>query len=139
MQSDRMNQYDQFSLDYHWLYSDNVLAGKSFLNQLSDLLDSIPSNSKLLSCSCGIGVLPIVLAQHGFSVVGTDSSSGMIAQARERAKSAETEVPFSIATWQELPKLFEQKFDVAFCLGNSIAHCSDRQEMISSLQVSMRF
>jgi hypothetical protein len=26
-----MNQYDQFSLDYHWLLSDNVLSGKPFI------------------------------------------------------------------------------------------------------------
>ena len=134
MESDKMNQYDQFSLDYHWLYSDSVLAGKSVLAQLGNLLDSIPPDSKLLDCSCGIGTQSIVLAQHGFSVVGTDSSPGMIAQARERAKSAGMKIPFSIATWQELPKTFEQKLDVAFCLGNSIGHCKDKQEIISSFQ-----
>jgi hypothetical protein len=43
-------------------------------------------------------------------------------------------VPFTVSTWQGLPQVFDQKFDVAFCLGNSIGHCNGRQEMISSFQ-----
>jgi 2-polyprenyl-3-methyl-5-hydroxy-6-metoxy-1,4-benzoquinol methylase len=134
MESRKMNQYNQFSLDYHWLYSDNVLSGKPFLKQFGNLLDSMASNSRLLDCSCGIGVHAVALAHRGFSVWGTDSSPEMIAQARERSNSVGTKVPFTVSTWQELPQVFDQKFDVAFCLGNSIGHCNGRQEMISSFQ-----
>ena len=61
-----MQQYDQFSSDYHWLYSDEVLAGKHF--QFNDLLKSIPQNSMILDCSCGIGQNTIALAEKGFRV-----------------------------------------------------------------------
>ena len=134
MESGSMNQYDQFSLDYHWLYSDNVLAGEPFLEQFANLLDSIPPNSRLLDCSCGIGVHAFALARRGFSVSGADSSPGMIARAQERSEDPGTKVPFIVSTWQELPRAFDQEFDVAFCLGNSIGHCNGRQEMMSSFQ-----
>jgi hypothetical protein len=70
MESRKMNQYDQFSLDYHWLYSDNVLSGKPFLEQFGNLLDSMPSDSRLFDCSCGIGVHVVALAQRVFFVWG---------------------------------------------------------------------
>jgi 2-polyprenyl-3-methyl-5-hydroxy-6-metoxy-1,4-benzoquinol methylase len=129
-----MNQYDQFTLDYHWLYSDHVLAGTSFVEQFGSLLDSLPSDSRLLDCSCGIGVHAIALAQRGFSVWGTDSSPGMIARAGERSAERGTGISFTVSTWIQLPTAFHQEFDVAFCLGNSIGHCSSREEMIASFQ-----
>ncbi|MGA2222473.1 MAG: methyltransferase domain-containing protein [Verrucomicrobiia bacterium] len=129
-----MNQYDQFSLDYHWLYSDNILSGKPFIEQFSYLLDSLPSGSLLLDCSCGIGVLTIALKQQGFSVWGSDLSPGMIARARERSAEKGIEIPYLISAWKDLPTVFPNKFDLAFCLGNSIGHCSSREEMLASFQ-----
>jgi 2-polyprenyl-3-methyl-5-hydroxy-6-metoxy-1,4-benzoquinol methylase len=121
-------------LDYHWLYSDDVLAGKSFIGQFGTLLDLLPSGARLLDCSCGIGVHTIVLAQRGFSVWGSDSSSGMIQHARERSAKQGVEISYAISTWRILPSVFQEKFDIAFCLGNSIGHCSSREEMIASFQ-----
>lgn len=129
-----MNQYDQFSTDYHWLYSDGVLAGKPFLEEFGSLLNSIPSGSKILDCSCGIGVHAIALAKRGFSVYGTDYSPGMVEQAKERSISADIKIPFSVSAWNELPQKLDQLFDVTFCLGNSVGHCRNKVEMISSFQ-----
>jgi len=129
-----MNQYDEFSADYHWLYSDGVLAGKPFLEQFEGLLKSIPSNSRILDCSCGIGVHALALAGQGFSVCGTDGSAGMVAQAKERSRGANIEIPFTVSAWNDLPGKIDQVFEVAFCLGNSIGHCANKQEMISSFK-----
>ena len=129
-----MNQYDQFSFDYHWLLSDHVLSGKPFIEQFGYLLDSLPSGSMLLDCSCGIGVLTIALAQRGLSVWGSDLSPGMIERARERAAEQNTKISFTVGAWRDLPTIFHNKFDIAFCVGNSIGHCSSREETIASLQ-----
>jgi len=129
-----MKQYDQFSADYHWLYSDEVLAGKHFLEQFNDLLKSIPQNSMILDCSCGIGQNTIALAEKGFTVYGSDASQGMIVQANERSKRFNKKIPFIQSTWTELPLKIDHSFDITFCLGNSIGHCKNKDEMISSLK-----
>jgi SAM-dependent methyltransferase len=129
-----MEQYDQFSADYHWLYSDEVLAGKYFLIQFNDLLKSVPQNSMILDCSCGIGQNIIALAEKGFTVYGSDASQGMIDQAKERSKSLNKKIPFIRSTWAELPLKIDHSFDITFCLGNSIGHCKNKDEMISSLK-----
>jgi len=129
-----MNQYDQFSLDYHWLFSDNVLAGKPFLEHFGNLLDSLSSKSKLLDCSCGIGIDAIALSQRGFPIWGSDLSPGMIARARERSAEQGVEISFTVSAWRDLPTVFNHKFNVTFLLGNSIGHCNNREEMIASFQ-----
>lgn len=134
MKTEKMMQYDQFSLDYHWLYSDRVLSGEPFLEQYRDLLASIPSGAKILDCACGIGIHAFALARFGFSVRGTDSSPVMVAQARERTHDKELDLSFIVSSWKELPQTFNQKFDVVFCVGNSIGHCRGRKEMLSSLR-----
>lgn len=129
-----MKQYDQFAADYHWLYSDKALAGKHFLEQYNDLLKSIPQNSMILDCSCGIGQNTIALAEKKFTVYGSDESQGMIEQAKERSKNLNNKIPFIISTWADLPLKINNSFDIAFCLGNSIGHCKNKDEMISSLK-----
>ena len=129
-----MEQYDQFSADYHWLYSDEALAGKHFLKQFNDILKSIPQNSMILDCSCGIGQNTIALAEKGFTVYGSDASQGMIEQAKERSKSLNKEIPFIKSKWAELPLKIDHSFDITFCLGNSIGHCKNKNEMISSFK-----
>jgi SAM-dependent methyltransferase len=129
-----MAQYDQFSSDYHWLYSDAVLSGEPFLERHRDLLISIPAGAKVLDCACGIGVHAFALARRGFSVRGSDSSRGMVARARERVQDKEVDLSFVACPWHELPQTFDREFDLAFCVGNALGHCRGREEMLSSLR-----
>ncbi len=134
MTTTKTQQYDQFSLDYHWLFSDRVLSGEPFLEQYKNLLESLPSDSKILDCACGIGTDALTLARRGFSVQGTDSSLGMVEQARERARYEELDISFTHLSWTDLTKAFRQEFDVVFCTGNAIGHCRDKEEMLASLR-----
>jgi ubiquinone/menaquinone biosynthesis C-methylase UbiE len=129
-----MKQYDQLSVDYHWLYSDEVLAGKHFPGQFNDLLKAIPQNSMILDCSCGIGQYAMALAEKGYTVWGSDESQGMIEQAKERSKNLNNKITFIRSTWAELPLKMDRSFDITFCLGNSIGHCKNKNEMILSLK-----
>jgi SAM-dependent methyltransferase len=58
----------------------------------------------------------------------------MVAQAKQRSIEAKKDIPFAVSAWNELPTKIDQVFDVAFCLGNSVGHCADKQEMISSFK-----
>lgn len=128
------SQYDKFSRDYHWIYSDQGLTGKPFLEKYRNFLAPLPKGSRVLDCACGIGIQAWVLARLGFSVQGTDASPGMIREARRRSPGKNPNLSFAVCSWRELPRLFPPEFDAAFCLGNSIGHCRDRKELIASLK-----
>jgi len=128
------HQYDTFSEDYHWLYSDYALCGKPALEGNEDVLTEAGLKAHILDCSCGIGTLAVALAKLGYEVSGSDASLGMVEQAIQAAKNANVEIPLSCCPWEDLPVHFTERFDLIFCLGNSIGHTRNRQEMLRSLQ-----
>jgi len=129
-----IRQYDDFARDYHWLYSDRGLSGELALEENNEILSITDQEAWILDCSCGIGTLVLALAKRGCKVVGADGSKGMIEQAISAAKSAGLNVPLICSTWEELPHNFSDRFDLIFCLANSIGHCRSRDEMLRSLE-----
>ena len=127
-------QYDAFSVDYHWLYSDDALSGKRALEGNNDILTKASVKARILDCSCGIGTLVILLAKLGYEVSGSDASPGMVEQATLAARDAALNIPLHCCTWQNLPGHFTDRFDLVFCIGNSIGHSRNRDEMIRSLE-----
>ena len=122
MHEESTQQYDAFSPDYHWLYSDDGLRGNMAIEENDDVLREAGSKARILDCSCGIGVFAIALARLGYEVSGSDGSEGMIEQAALAARNAGLEIPLICCTWADLPARFTDRFDVVFCLGNSIGH-----------------
>lgn len=129
-----MSQYDEFAVNYHWLYSDYVLSGKHYLEEHDDVLKDAGPKGRILDCSCGIGTFPIALAKRGYEVSGSDGSPGMIEQAQLAVRSANLDVPLKCCTWEDLPAHVTGPFDLIFCLGNSIGHTRNGDEMLRSLQ-----
>ena len=80
------------------------------------LLEFVPKNGKqrILDLGCGTGVLTAQLAELAGSVVGVDSSEGMI----ERAASRYPGIRFEVCDALALP--FEECFDVVF--SNAVFH-----------------
>jgi 2-polyprenyl-3-methyl-5-hydroxy-6-metoxy-1,4-benzoquinol methylase len=134
MSRDVTDEYDAFSSDYHWLYSDRVLSGEPFIEQYADILASLAPGARILDCACGIGVHTLALARHAFSVRGADASPGMVAEAARRAEAEGLGVEFTTCPWVELTSKFDEKFDLVLCYGNAIGHCKDADEMLASLQ-----
>jgi SAM-dependent methyltransferase len=129
-----IRQYDEFARDYHWLYSDHVLSGELIIEENKDVLSTTEQNTRILDCSCGIGTLALALAKRGFKVIGSDGSKEMIEQAISAAATAGLNIPLICSTWEELPKHFADRFELLFCLGNSICHCRNKDEMLRSLE-----
>ena len=134
MHDEPVRQYDAFSGDYHWLYSDRALSGIPALEYIQDVLTGAGLKTRILDCSCGIGNFAITLSRQGYDVSGSDGSPGMIEQANLAAKNANLEIPLSCCAWRDLPAHFTDRFDLIFCLGNSIGHARNREEMVRSLQ-----
>jgi len=127
-------QYDVFSTDYHWLYSDHTLSGKRALDDNGDVLALADPKTSILDCSCGIGTFAIALAKAGYHVSGSDGSWGMVDAAILAARHADIDLPVKCCVWANLPDHFTSQFDLIFCLGNSIGHVRGEEEMMRSLR-----
>jgi SAM-dependent methyltransferase len=127
-------RYDTLSEDYHWLYSDYALCGKPALEGNEDVLTEAGLNARILDCSCGIGTLAVALAKLGYEISGSDASPGMVEQAIQAAKNANVDIPLNCCPWEDLPGHFTERFDLVFCIGNSIGHTRNREEMVRSLE-----
>ena len=129
-----VSEYDDFAVDYEWVYSDATLTGEGRVVGLQRLLSEVPPGGAIVDSACGTGITALALARAGFRVEGADASRGMIARAREHARAEGLDVPFTVCSWVELPDRFERKFDLVLCCGNAIGHCSSDDEMLRSLQ-----
>jgi SAM-dependent methyltransferase len=129
-----MSQYDEFAANYHWLYSERVSSGKPYVDEHADVLKDAGPKVRILDCSCGIGTFVIALAKLGYEVSGSDGSPGMLEQANLAVRKANLEVPLTCCNWEDLAAHVAGPFDLIFCLGNSIGHTSNGEEMLRSLQ-----
>ena len=110
------------------------MCGKPALEENEDVLAEAGMKAHILDCSCGIGTLAVVLAKLGYKVSGSDASPGMVEQAIQAAKNADVDIPLSCCPWEDLPRHFSDRFDLVFCIGNSIGHTRNREEMLRSLE-----
>ena len=128
------SQYDNFAVDYEWLFSDFVEKGEQHYDNLKPVLEKLPENPRILDCACGTGITAMAISRHGYNVTGTDASEGMITRAKQHTPEEELNIEFSTCPWGKLPEHFGREFDLLLCCGNSIGHCRDESEMIRSLR-----
>jgi SAM-dependent methyltransferase len=129
--------YDEFSTDYDRFvdWEGRLAAEMPFILQQLRAVDA----RRVLDVACGTGMHAIALATHGFDVVGTDVSQGMIEQSRANAEQADVAVQFEVAGFGELaPTLIEgtgqRSFDALLCLGNSLPHVLTARELQNTLE-----
>jgi ubiquinone/menaquinone biosynthesis C-methylase UbiE len=96
--------YDQFC------FTQNTSQEIEFMLDILNL----PLGASILDVGCGTGRHSVELARKGFAVTGIDLSSGMLAQARDKAKAAEVEIEWI----QENACTFslDKQFDAVICL-----------------------
>ena len=80
---------------------------------LIDRLELAPGAS-ILDIGCGTGRHAIEFTKRGYSVVGVDQSSGMLAKARAKAAAEQLEIEFVEADARDVR--LERTFDLAICL-----------------------
>ncbi len=93
---------------------------------LSGPFASLPSR-RVLDLGCGTGEHVRFLAGHGYEVVGVDESETMLDRAREAG------VPPGASYLQgdlvRVDSVVSGEFGAALCLGNTLAHVTDRAEL----------
>lgn len=97
----------------------------------SFIQEKLPQGEKrVLDVGCATGDLAIFLAQQGYKVKAIDLDEEMIHQAKEKAKKQIVDIDFQIADMMELKeKLEKQTFDGIICIGNTLVHLKDEQEI----------
>ncbi len=114
-----MNVFDDLAVAY-----DNTIDWKSRLEREMPLILSSFSQKegrRALDIACGSGRHAVALAKEGFEVSAFDSSPSMIAAAKDLAKEQDVGVSFRVGDMLSLHELYNSSFDLAICLGNSLA------------------
>jgi len=131
--------YDALAEVYEWLISDAKLAPAEFAASFDDVLGLLPSNARVLDCSCGTGQLAVGLAGRGLQVAATDASEAMVRRTAELAEEFRASVRTLRADWQELPDHFDDAtFDMVFCVGNSLHHAVGARGRVAALESMSR-
>jgi SAM-dependent methyltransferase len=116
--------YDQLA-DHYTLIFENWEAAVQRHGQLLDTFiraQGFAPPATLLDCTCGIGTQAIGLAQRGYSVTGTDISSGAIDHARNYAAQMKVIVSFEVADVRELAEKVTGEFDLVVSFDNGLPH-----------------
>jgi ubiquinone/menaquinone biosynthesis C-methylase UbiE len=100
--------------------------------------EGIEPGSRILDAGCGTGSYAVRLARQGYSVVGLDQSSEMVAQAATKYGDSAGRATFEVGDLLELPAL--PSFDAVLCRGvlNDLVSDSDRQRVFLSFAGALR-
>jgi SAM-dependent methyltransferase len=134
--------YTDLALDYHWLFSDDIVGGSPVFGAtspgnealLAEVISTLAPGASILDCSCGIGLDVIALNNRGFTVTASDASSRMIAATRLRAAEYAADIDVLQSRWEELPSKAGGPFDLVLCLGNALVHSETAPQMVRALQ-----
>jgi SAM-dependent methyltransferase len=120
---------------YEWLISEARLTPAEFAATFDDVIRLLPSNARVLDCSCGIGQLAVGLAGLGMRVVATDASAAMVRRTEELAEEFGASLRTVRADWHELTDHFDDaSFDMVFCVGNSLHHAEGARGRLAALE-----
>jgi glycine/sarcosine N-methyltransferase len=132
--------YDEFSSLYdRFVNWQNRLAYEMpFIEQQLKTLNKEYENIDVLDAACGTGMHVVELSQRGYKAYGADSSKPMILKAIENAVNFDVHAEFKTIGFGELKQAFKRNgdspnFDAILCLGNSIPHITDPQELENAL------
>ncbi len=74
----------------------------------------------VLDCACGTGNDVALFRSLGLDVTGSDLSEAMLRVAKRRLRELGLSVPLYKADFQDLPRVFRERFDAVVCLSNAI-------------------
>lgn len=128
----RVEVFDTIALTY-----DDTIDWKSRLErEMPFLKESLGGilGKRILDLACGTGRHSIEFAADGASVVGIDISQMMLNRARNLAQERGVEPEFIEGDMSNIAKMVHGKFDMIFCLGNSLSLIGTHAEVLSLLQ-----
>ena len=84
----------------------------------------------IIDAGCGTGIHSIVFAKMGLKVIALDNTEEMLKVAQKNAERYKvTNVDFRLGEFTKLTKVIPEKVDCLVCLGNSLPHLVDDEEI----------
>lgn len=104
-------------------------------SQIKFLKEIIGNGTKqVLDIACGNGSYAIAMAKSGYLVTALDNDSGMIESAKAKADLEEVSLALIHCPMENMKNYIQGKFDVAYCIGNSLVHLEDEEKIESFLK-----
>jgi glycine/sarcosine N-methyltransferase len=119
----KMSFYKEISDYYDYIFP----TGKEQLNFIREIAGNPPK--ALLDIACGTGGYSLELARLGYNVAATDIDAAMLEALKKKLPENAENVICIEAGMLELAEKLQTKFDLAFCIGNSIVHLNDKDEI----------
>lgn len=116
--------YDRWQDSYGKNYSELILP------RLLASIKKYGPMPPMLDVACGTGTLALMMARHGWSVVGIDASEGMVSEATKKAGESGLDVRFFREDMRSV--MFSQHFGLVTSLYDSINHLPTVEEMVAA-------
>jgi len=89
----------------------------------------------VLDAGCGTGMHAVVFSKLGLHVTGVDSNEAMLERAYENIKEYEAKnINLKLGDFRTLDQTVTGPFDAIVCLGNSLPHLTDDEDIITALK-----
>lgn len=114
----RMSFYSHLSNHYDDIFPINP-------TQVAFLSSTFAGKKTILDIGAGTGTTAIALEKAGYSVTALEYDECMIEKIHEKTK----QISIVNGDMRDLHKLFSSLFDAIYCVGNTLVHLRDKQEI----------
>lgn len=127
--------YDNMASRYDKLFAD----WQATTQEQGLLLDKLftahgyDKTATVLDCACGIGTQAIGLAALGYSVTGSDISTGELEEAKKRAAENYVNLLLAQADFRTLSESFSEPFDIIICMDNALPHMLTKEDLAKAV------
>lgn len=108
-------------------YDDIFPTGNAQINLMKEILGGAPKD--ILDVACGSGGYSKALKDLGHNVTAIDLDSEMVAALKEK----NNEIDAQVLNMLDIENL-NKKFDLIFCIGNSLVHLNNNEEISKFLR-----
>lgn len=101
--------------------------------QVDFIVSSVKPGGSVFDVACGSGGYSAELYKRGLKVHACDLDYEMVRSAMKRFRESHMEITAKKVDMTELSKKYGSQFDGVFCIGNSIAHLHDLEQIKRAL------
>lgn len=120
-----MGFYEQISQYYDYIFP----TGDEQIRFIKEVAGKPPKT--ILDIACGTGGYSLELAKQGYLLTAADLDAEMVRQLGLKAETARIPIKSIQTNMLDLERKISDKFDLAFCIGNSIVHLQNLEQIKS--------
>ncbi|HLV08958.1 MAG TPA: class I SAM-dependent methyltransferase [Halanaerobiales bacterium] len=115
--------YTEIARYYEYIFP----VRKAKIELIKELAGKLPAD--ILDVACGPGGYSKILKDAGYNITAVDLDEKMVKNLKEKDNSIDAYV----LNMTEIGEM-DKKFDLIFCIGNSLVHLADEEEIFTFLQ-----